>query len=85
MENEIKPVQSSLPLGKYMWAYVPNIGDGVTFWVDAGHNLLDALYEQKKVEVEFFKTVWVDSATSMVVDTLTNETVGYLHRGRYEN
>ncbi len=83
MEAEVKPVQSSIPLGKDTWLFVPTKGEEVPFVVEAGQNILDALYEQKGVGVEFYKTTFIDSVTKEVQDTYLNQHVGFMYKTSY--
>lgn len=84
MENEIKPVQSSIPLGKDVWVFIPNDGmPQMTITVERGANLLDALWDQKKVGVEFSRSIYLDPLTREVRDNLTGKIDGYLYRGQH--
>lgn len=83
MEAEIKPVQSSMPLGKDEWLFVPSKGPQVTVIVERGHDIVNALWEQKGVGPEFFKSVYIDPMTREVRNTLNNDVEGYLYRGNH--
>ena len=79
MDADVKPVQSSIPLGKDTWLFIPTNKEGISFVVDTGQNVLDAL-QQKGVGTEFYKTTFIDSVTKEVQDTYLNQHVGFMYK-----
>lgn len=83
MENEVKPVQSSIPLGRDEWMFTPNNGVSISVTVERGADLLDALWTQKAVGVEFYKLVYISPTVREVRDTLTGKVEGFMYRGNH--